>query len=109
MTDSSSDNGKIVAIASYFSIIGLIIAFILHSNDKTELGAFHIRQSIGIILLSLVVLIPAVVVGIQILLWIVQIAVLVFWILGLVGAIQGEKKPVPILGEQFQEWFKGIA
>lgn len=109
MTDSSTDNGKIVAIAAYFSIVGLIIAFILHSNNKTELGAFHIRQSIGIILLALVVLIPVVVIGIKILIWIAQLAVLVLWILGLVGAIQGEKKPVPVLGEQFQDWFKGIA
>lgn len=109
MTETTSDNGKIVAIAAYFSIIGLIIAFILHSNNKTELGAFHIRQSIGIILLALVVLIPVAVIGIKILVWIVQLGVLVLWILGLVGAIQGEKKPVPILGEQFQEWFKGIA
>jgi hypothetical protein len=27
---------------------------------------------------------------------------------GFIGALQGEKKPVPVLGEQFQQWFKGV-
>ncbi len=109
MTESSSDNSKIVAIAAYFSLIGLIIAFVLHSNDKTELGAYHIRQSIGILLVAIVLMVVVMVVGIGILTWIVQLGLLVYWILGLVSAIQGEKKPVPVLGEKFQEWFKGIA
>jgi len=26
----------------------------------------------------------------------------------LISAVQGEMKPVPVFGEQFQEWFKGI-
>lgn len=108
MAENSSDDGKIVAIASYFSVIGLIIAFILHSNNKTELGAYHIRQSIGIILLAIVVILIVTVIHIWVLTWIVQAGLLVLWILGLLGAIQGEKKPIPILGTQFQEWFKGI-
>lgn len=29
-------------------------------------------------------------------------------IMGLVAASQGEKKPLPVVGELFQEWFKGI-
>jgi uncharacterized membrane protein len=47
-------------------------------------------------------------VGIHLLTWIVQLAIFVFWLLGLISAVQGEMKPVPVLGEQFQEWFKGI-
>jgi len=29
-------------------------------------------------------------------------------VLGFVGAIQGERKLIPVLGAQFQDWFKGI-
>lgn len=108
MTDNASENGKIVAIAAYFSVIGLIIAFILHSNNKTALGAFHIRQSIGIILLAIVVVIVVTAIHIWVLTWIAQAGLLVLWILGLISAVQGEMKPIPVLGEQFQEWFKGI-
>ena len=39
---------------------------------------------------------------------IVNLLIVVLWVLGFIGAIQGEKKKVPVLGDQFQEWFKGI-
>jgi hypothetical protein len=32
----------------------------------------------------------------------------VLWVIGLMGAINGQEKPVPILGEKFQEWFKSL-
>ncbi len=40
--------------------------------------------------------------------WIVSIFIFVLWIIGFIGAIQGEEKKVPLLGDLFQDWFKGI-
>lgn len=108
MTDKFTENGKLTAILAYFSILGLIIAFILHSNNKTQFGAYHIRQAIGIFILAIVVMAVISIISIWILTWIAQLGLLVIWLLGLISAIQGEMKPVPVLGEQFQEWFKGI-
>jgi len=107
MTETTGDNSKLIAILSYFGI-GWIIAYILHSNGKSDLGAFHLRQSLGIIIVAVLLSIVIGFIGIYILSIITQLAILVFWILGLLGAIQGEKKLVPVLGAQFQEWFKGI-
>jgi uncharacterized membrane protein len=109
MTETSSDDGKTVAIISYITIIGWIIALILNNNNKTEFGSFHIRQSLGIIIVAIGLAIVNSFIGIAMLGWIIQIAILIYWILGFIGAVQGEKKPVPYLGEQFQEWFKGVA
>lgn len=109
MTETSSDDGKTVAIISYITIVGWIIALIMNNGNKTEFGSFHIRQSLGIILVAIGLAIINALIGIALLGWIIQIAILVYWILGFIGAIQGEKKPVPFLGEQFQEWFKSIA
>ena len=111
MTETSSGDGKTIAIISYVTLIGWIVALIMHNSNKTEIGAYHIRQSLGIIILYICVWIfnfILAVIDIPFLGWIFFIAVFVFWILGLISAIQGEKKPVPILGEQFQQWFKGI-
>jgi uncharacterized membrane protein len=108
MSDTTSDDGKTIAIISYITLIGWIIALVMHNNDKTDLGAFHIRQSLGIICVAIALSIINAVIGIPIFGWIIQLAIIAFWILGFIGAIQGEKKPVPLLGEQFQEWFKGI-
>jgi uncharacterized membrane protein len=109
MTETSSDDGKTVAIISYITIIGWIIALILNNNNKTEFGSFHLRQSLGIIIVAIGLAIVNSFIGIAMLGWIIQIAILIYWILGFIGAVQGEKKPVPYLGEQFQEWFKGVA
>jgi uncharacterized membrane protein len=108
MTETTSDNGKTVAIISYITLIGWIIALVMHNGNKTALGAYHIRQSLGIIILAVLLAILNSVLGIPILAWIIQIGILIFWILGLVSAVQGEMKPVPLLGAQFQDWFKGI-
>ncbi len=41
---------KTVAILSYITIIGFIAAIIMHQNHKTQLGAFHLRQMLGMAL-----------------------------------------------------------
>ena len=33
------------------------------------------------------------------------VALLVLWVMGLMAAVNGEFKPVPVLGESFQKWF----
>jgi len=101
MTESAED--KTVAIVSYITVIGWIVAIVLHSNNKTELGAFHLRQALGLFLTGVILWwIP--IVG-----WILNIVVFIFWILGLIYAIQGDKKAVPLVGDFYQNIFKGLA
>lgn len=95
-------DGKTKAIVAHITIIGWIIALVLNSSDKDEFASYYIRQLLGIYLLGLVLsFIP--VIG-----WLASVIVLVFWILSLIGAIQGEKKETPLVGNYFQEWFKSL-
>ena len=106
---TSGTDPKVVAILSYVFYLGWLVALILNSNDRSSLGSFHIRQTLGIYLLSaastFVMIIP-------ILGWIIGIVgyvlVFLFWFIGLMGAIKGEETLVPVLGEQFQEWFRSL-
>ncbi|QEM03232.1 hypothetical protein DIU31_006730 [Mucilaginibacter rubeus] len=41
-------------------------------------------------------------------LWIIRLGLLVIWIIGLIGAINGETKPMPLIGEPAQNMFSGI-
>lgn len=109
MAETSSDNSKTVAILSYITLLGWIIALVMHNSNKSDFGAFHLRQSLGIIIVSIAASIVSSFIGISVLSWIVQIAIIVYWVLGFIGAVQGEKKLVPVLGPQFQDWFKSIA
>ena len=93
-------DGKARAIVAHITLIGWIIALVINMNDKDEFASYYIRQNLGLNLLGIILtFIP--VIG-----WILSIAVFVFWIMSLIGAIQGEKKETPVIGKYFQEWFK---
>jgi uncharacterized membrane protein len=94
-------DGKTKAIVAHITWVGWLIALIINSNEKDEIASFYIRQLLGIYLFSLLAVIPGV--G-----WIIGIIVLVFWILSLIGSINGEMKETPVVGKYFQDWFKGI-
>lgn len=96
------DNSKTVAILSYITIIGWIVALVLHSNSKSELGAFHLRQALGLFITGFVL------VWIPVIGWFLNIVVFAFLIVGLIYAIQEEKKTVPFVGDFYQNIFSGI-
>ncbi|MBK7871593.1 MAG: hypothetical protein IPJ74_13440 [Saprospiraceae bacterium] len=91
---------KTIGIVAYLTLIGWIVALVLN-NPKSEFASFHIRQMLGLILLSFVSWIPFV--GI-----VIGIFALVLWIMGFISAVQGQMKTVPVLGDKFQEWFKSL-
>jgi len=96
------DSGKTVAIIAHLTVVGLIIAYFMNSSNKTEIGSFYIRQMVGITLLGFVLgLIPVA----NLIAWIFPF---VLWIISLVGAFGGEQKKVFLVGDYFQDWFKGL-
>ncbi|MFO8128956.1 MAG: hypothetical protein R6T99_03515 [Bacteroidales bacterium] len=102
MEHSNSIDPKVIAVLSYVTFIGWIIAIIFHQNNRSEFGAFHIRQSLGLFITGLVfAFIP--VVG-----WILNVVVFIFWLLGLIYAAQGEQKVVPLVGDFYQNLFRGL-
>jgi len=101
-------DGKTKAIVAHIFWIGWIITLIVNMKDKDELASFYIRQLLGIYLFSLAVTILANIVNAPIISAIGGVITLVFWILSLIGAIQGDKKEVPVVGNYFQDWFKSM-
>jgi uncharacterized membrane protein len=101
---------RTVAIVGYLTLVGFIVALLIHNGKKTQLGAFHLRQMLGLIITGMaLVVVKFVLIFIPILGWLVIIALwlsmLVFWVLGLISAINGQMKPVPLIGEYYQKWF----
>lgn len=115
-TTAINDNGKTVAIVSYLSIIGWIIAYVIHGNNKTALGAYHLRQTLTLFIVGLATwVVELVLVFVPIIGWIISIFLIfvyiglfVLWLIGLISAINGEEKPMPVIGKKAQEWFRGI-
>lgn len=107
---AAATEDKTVAILSYLTLIGLIVAVVMNSNKKTQLGAFHLRQALGLFLTAIAVgFCEVVLVFIPILGWLAILALwasmFVLWVMGLLAAIKGEMKPMPIVGARYQKWF----
>ena len=100
-----SEKEKSNGIIAYITIIGFVIAYIQNQELKSEYVNYHIRQMIGLAALAIV---TSFISWIPIIGWAIGIGVLVLWVMGLMGAINGERKPIPIVGEHFQEWFKSV-
>jgi hypothetical protein len=122
---STSDDGKTAGIISYLSPVGWLIAyFAMHADKKTEQGSYQLRQTLllyivmfgfyiawyiffivllfsfftSLILLSLL----------SIVMWLVALGFFVLWLIGLIGAVNGQKKPIPLIGDKAQAMFPGI-
>ena len=109
-------DAKTIAWLSYITPIGWIVALVQHSNSqvKSSLAVFHIRQSFGIfvtwfVLYIVVVILAVVTLGIgAIMIPVIGIVCFILCIMGFISAINGEEKPVPILGDLYQKWFTFI-
>jgi len=55
MENTTTDEGKTIAIIAYLTLIGFIIAIVMNSSKKSAFASFHIRQMLGLMLLSLLI------------------------------------------------------
>lgn len=98
---------KTLAIISYISIIGWLIAYFQYKDKpKDHLVSYHLKQSLGIAIISIILgaaigivarIVPAVAYA--------NIVILVLWILGIINAYNGQMKPVPVAGPLFEGRF----
>lgn len=108
-----------IALLAYITPIlfgvGIVIAIIMHNSKKTALGAYHLRQSLGLLVASIVVwmglmvigFIPVVNLSLLVIGPLVWIGFFILWIMGLISAINAQQKPLPLVGPHFQKWFAG--
>ena len=99
---------KTAAILSYLTVIGFIIAVVLHGQKKTRLGAFHLRQALGLYLAFVVAgVLNWALVFIPIVGWLAIVAIwallVLGWVMGLIGAAQGQMKPALVIGKPLQD------
>lgn len=102
-----STDDKTVAILSYITLIGFIVAVVMHGSKKTKLGTFHLRQALGLWITGIVCWIGLMV--IPVIGWIalpfVMLGLFVLVVIGFIAAASGQMKPVPLLGDKYQKWF----
>ena len=99
---------KTKSIVAHLTLIGWIIALVMNQSDKGPNTSFYLRQMLGLVVLSLVGWLLSMT-PIPFLSLVVYIIILILWVLSLIGALSGQQKPLPVVGEMFQQWFKSIS
>ena len=101
MDQQTKEDGKTMAIISYITLIGTLVAFIMNNDKKNEFAKFHIGQALraGIagILIAIIGTILVMVTSIGIL-SILGNAGWIFLILGIMNAAGLEVAKLPIIG-----------
>jgi len=102
------EQNKNTAIVAYLTLIGAIIAIFMNSETKDKFASFHIRQALGIFLTFFALGYP---IG-YFDNWMVTSSFYLFffilWLFGFLGALNGEQKVVPLIGNLFQNIFKNL-
>lgn len=112
-TPNASTEDKTVAILAYITLIGFIIAIVMHGSNKTKLGSYHLKQALGLVItgvaswlmIMFIAFIPVVNLILILLSPILWLGILVLVILGIMNAANGVEKPLPVVGPMFEKWF----
>lgn len=108
-TENTTTNDISMAIIAYLTIIRLVVAFVMNKEKNDPFAAYHIKQSLGLCVCGIAVFIVGM---IPILGWIASffgsLFLLYLWIMGMINAINGKVKSVPVLGDKFEKWFQNV-
>lgn len=117
---TATPTDKVPAILAYCTLIGFIIGIVMNGSKEgvdKKFGAFHLRQALGLFIFSIAYFIAvAIIVAILAMIspWLamigiifnlVSIVILVFLILQIVAASQGQWKEIPIIGKTISKMF----
>lgn len=108
MNQNTAEAGKTLAVVSYLTIIGSVIAIIMNNEKKNEFTAFHNRQGLGLCLMYMIVgyfISQFDNMQISVAFW-VGMGLLFFY--GIINAVNGKKQAVPLVGPFFQKIFSSI-
>lgn len=86
---------KVMAILAYFGILVLIPLF---AAKESKFARFHANQGLILLICEAVIFFIGRIPGVSALAWILNIAVGVFAIIGIINAAKGEAKPLPFIG-----------
>lgn len=93
-TKEDIEKNKVNAVLSYLGIL-IIVPLVSDDAKKSPYAKFHLNQGLVLLLAGVV---SGFVVWIPVIGWIIGLGLLVIWLIGLIGALNGEMKRVPLLG-----------
>ncbi|MFP4403693.1 MAG: DUF4870 domain-containing protein [Nanoarchaeota archaeon] len=101
------ENERLVAILTYF-IIGIIWYFADENMKNSKIANFHAKQALNLLFISILGKIALGLIPVfgWFLLPFFSIFIFILWLIGLIHAINSEKKTIPIVGDLAKEYLK---
>lgn len=104
---SPGTDSKAIGILSYIGLLW-IIAYIMYGKNKTEYNTFHVRQGLGLFIIGIANFIIGKIPYIGFISIFISIALLIFMIIGIIGAAKGEQKELPLIGKLINDNLKNF-
>lgn len=102
-------SNKKLSVISYITLIGWLIAFVSGKENSNSLLKYHLRQSLGLTIISAIFnVIVIVLTSILPFLSIIAYFSIVFFglmIIGMINASNEIEKPLPLIGKLFESKF----
>jgi uncharacterized membrane protein len=93
-TKEDIEKNKLNAVLSYLGIL-IIVPLLSEDAKKSPFAKFHLNQGLVLLIVSMV---GGFVFWVPVIGWVAAIFVFVIWLIGIIGAVQGEMKRVPLFG-----------
>jgi uncharacterized membrane protein len=105
-----------IAPLCYLTFIGFIVAALLYAagDEKKSVDRFHLRQSLGLYVTALCChlifrLFNGDLITFEIPSLLVFIPLFILWFMGFNNAMNGQEKPLPVVGRLYQKLFGFVA
>jgi len=109
MTEDIIEQGKPLALVSYLTVIGAIVAYFLNKNKgDNPFTNFHVRQSMGIWLTFHALGIVISTLDYSLIRLVFYFCFGVLLIYGFINAVAGNTQEVPLIGKLYQKLFSNL-
>lgn len=104
MNNTSTPEGKNLAIVAYITFIGMFIAYSINRDKKQAFVTAHIKNMCGLVFGLLIAQTTQEYINSQLgdLLWWVVFSL---WVYSIIAVLQNKLPNIPYISEKFQQWF----
>ena len=89
-------SNKWMAVLSYLGILVLIPLF---AAKESKFARFHVNQGLILLILSVVIYFIGKIPGLDSIVWLLNLAIFLFAVIGIINAFKGETKELPLIGK----------
>src|SRR5690554_2567354 len=97
-------DNKTISIISYITIVGWLIAYLVGKDNLDNFSKYHLRQSLGLAIVGIVLNIITISISfLGMIVNLIGLLLLILFIIGIINAVNGQMKPLPVIGKFFED------